>query len=71
MLLVGLIRVETPQGKVCCLHPNPHLIGLLPAGLQGTLHGISGEGNGNPLQYSCLGNPMDGGAWVGRGPWGR
>ena len=23
----------------------------------------SGEGNGNPLQYSCLGNPMDRGAW--------
>ena len=22
-----------------------------------------GEGNGNPLQYSCLGNPMEGGAW--------
>ena len=22
-----------------------------------------GEGNGNPLQYSCLANPMDGGAW--------
>ena len=22
-----------------------------------------GEGNGNPLQYSCLGNPMDQGAW--------
>ena len=22
----------------------------------------SGEGNGNPLQYSCLENPMDGGA---------
>ena len=22
-----------------------------------------GEGNGTPLQYSCLGNPMDGGAW--------
>ena len=21
------------------------------------------EGNGNPLQYSCLENPMDGGAW--------
>ena len=21
------------------------------------------EGNGNPLQYSCLGNPMDKGAW--------
>ena len=22
-----------------------------------------GEGNGNPLQYCCLKNPMDGGAW--------
>ena len=22
-----------------------------------------GEGNGNPFQYSCLENPMDGGAW--------
>ena len=22
-----------------------------------------GEGNGNPLQYSCLENPIDGGAW--------
>ena len=22
-----------------------------------------GEGNGNPLQYTCLGNPMDRGAW--------
>ena len=24
---------------------------------------LTGEGNGNPLQYSCLENPMDGGAW--------
>ena len=22
-----------------------------------------GKGNGNPFQYSCLGNPMDRGAW--------
>ena len=22
-----------------------------------------GQGNGNPLQYACLGNPMDRGAW--------
>ena len=29
-----------------------------------------GEGNGNPLQYSCLKNPMDGGL-VGYSPWGR
>ena len=24
---------------------------------------LLGEGNGNPLQYSCLENPVDGGAW--------
>ena len=29
-----------------------------------------GEGNGNPLQYSCLGNPMRGGAWVSYSLWG-
>ena len=27
------------------------------------LGGSSGGGNGNPLQYSCLENPMDRGAW--------
>ena len=27
------------------------------------LGGFCGEGNGTPLQYSCLENPMDGGAW--------
>ena len=24
---------------------------------------LGGEGNGNPLQYFCLGNPMNRGAW--------
>ena len=28
-----------------------------------TFHSCSGEGNGNPLQCSCLENPRDGGAW--------
>ena len=28
-------------------------------------------GNGNPLQYSCLGNPMDRGAWGCYSPWGH
>ena len=27
------------------------------------VHYYSGEGNGSPLQYSCLENPRDGGAW--------
>ena len=30
-----------------------------------------GEGNGNPLQYSCLENPKDGGAWLGFSSRGR
>ena len=28
-----------------------------------------GEGNGTPLQYSCLENPMDGGAWKAAVHW--
>ena len=28
------------------------------------------EGNGNPLQYSCLANPMDRGTWQVISPWG-
>ena len=30
-----------------------------------------GEGNGNPLQYSCLENSVDGGSLVGYSPWGH
>ena len=30
-----------------------------------------GEGNGNPLQYSCLENPVEGRSLVGYSPWGR
>ena len=33
------------------------------AGLTPGLGKSPGEGNMNPLQYSCLGNPMDRGAW--------
>ena len=33
-------------------------LGLVPG-----LGRAPGEGNGNPLQYSCLENPMDRGAW--------
>ena len=36
------------------------------AGDMGLVPGLGrspGGGNGNPLQYTCLGNPMDRGAW--------
>ena len=32
-------------------------------GLQNVMSSCLGEGNGNPLQCSCLENPRDGGAW--------
>ena len=42
------------------LPPHAGDTGLIPG-----LGRSSGGGNGNPLQYSCLGNPMDRGAWRG------
>ena len=40
------------------LEPN-----LRQAWLIEHIRSIQGEGNGTPLQYSCLENPRDGGAW--------
>ena len=51
-----------------CGFPGGSVIKNLPAkaGDMGLIPGLErspGEGNGNPLQYSYLGNPMDRGAW--------
>ena len=48
--------------------PGGSLVNNLPvnAGDAGSIPGLGrfpGEGNGNPLRYSCLGSPMDRGAW--------
>ena len=43
---------------------NLRVFNLVPETMSITLTSINnGEGNGTPLQYSCLENPMDGGAW--------
>ena len=48
-----------PGGSVVKNPPaNVGDIGSVPG-----LGRFPGEGNGNPLQYSCLGNPMDRGTW--------
>ena len=48
-----------PGGSVVKNPPaNAGDVGLIPG-----LGRSPGEGNGNPLQYSCLENPMDRGAW--------
>ena len=54
--------------KKCIYYPSGSVVKNLPAnagdaGLIPWLGRFPGEGNGNPLQYSCLGNPMYRGAW--------
>ena len=56
---MALVFPETPggsDGKDSAY--NAGELGLIPGSGRSL-----GEGNGNPLQYSCLENPMDRGAW--------
>ena len=54
---------------LCCFAFPDSSVGKESACNAGDLSSIPGsgrspgEGNGNPLQYPCLGNPMDRGAW--------
>ena len=51
--------LDFPGGSVAKnLLANAGDVGLIPGSGRSP-----GDGNGNPLQYSCLGNPMDRGAW--------
>ena len=54
-LVVQLVKMPPAKQKTAC-----------SAGDLGLIYGLRrspGEGNGNPLQYSCLENPVDRGAW--------
>ena len=51
-------RTSLVAQTVKCLAYNVGDLGSIPG-----LGRSSGEGNGNPLQYSCLENPMDRGVW--------
>ena len=62
-------------GVILCTCTNTIVFGNIPCGSDGTQSNVGdldsipgsgrspGEVNGNPLQYSCLENPMDRGAW--------
>ena len=56
-----------PCGKVTkVFYGSDNKASAYNAGDPGSIPGMGrspGEGNGNPLHYSCLENPMDGGAW--------
>ena len=72
--LAEQITGKEKAGRIC---KETHLAKMLPrtlrdteapasAGDRGSTPGLGrppGEGNGNPLQYSCLENPLDRGAW--------
>ena len=55
------MNIGFPGGSVVKTPPM-----LINAGDAGSVSGLGrypGEGNGKPLQYSCLENPMDRGSW--------
>ena len=55
----AMVHVGFPGGsEVKASARNAGDLGLIPGSGR-----PPGEGNGNPLQYSCLENPMEGGAW--------
>ena len=57
----SISTVKSPQEEI-----KVSTIKVCNAGDLGSIAGLGrspGEGNGNPLQYSCLENPMDRGAW--------
>ena len=53
-IYTGLPRWLSDKESAC----NAGDLGLIPGSERSP-----GEGNGSPLQYSCLENPMEGGAW--------
>ena len=59
LFIFGVLNI-VPLTDVGSVVNNPQAgdVGLIPGSGRSP-----GEGNGNPPQYSCLGNPMDRGAW--------
>ena len=53
------MKVGFPGGSVVKNLPSMQKMWIQSLGLGRS----PGEGNGNPLQYSCLENPIDRGAW--------
>ena len=69
-MYVGLAFILEPILYIYLLISSPYSSvskgSACNAGDLGSIPGLGrspGEGNGNPLQYSCLENPMDRGAW--------
>ena len=64
--IVTIFLTSLVAQTVKCLAYNAGDVGSIPG-----LGRFSGEGNGNPLQYSCLENSMEEELGAGYYPWGR
>ena len=53
-LIIRKMQIDIPVAQIVESVCNVGDLGNIPASGRSP-----GEGNGNPLQYSCLGNPMD------------
>ena len=62
-LHLAAIDWEQPKGFPGGSDGKESVCSVRDLGLSPGLGRSPGEGNANPLQYSCLENPMDGGAW--------
>ena len=58
VVIIGLPRRRSDR-RICLPMQEMQEMRVPPLGGED----FPGEGNGNPLQYSCLGNPIDRGAW--------
>ena len=58
-----IVRVLGSQVVLVVKNPAANAGDAIDVGLIPGLEKSPGEGNGNPFQYSCLGNAMDRGAW--------
>ena len=65
MKLLRITNGETPTSAITpgCSHGKASACNAGDPGLIAGLGRSPGEGNGNPLQHSCLENPTDRGAW--------
>ena len=61
LLNLGQLRISFISGKLWGVKDTELQVKLVT--FLTTCRILSGEGNGNPLQYSCLENPIDGGGW--------
>ena len=69
LFLIVFLIILTKEKTMFSVNPGGSVVKNPPAnaGELGLIPGLGrspGEGNVSPLQYSCLGNPMDRGVWM-------